>query len=278
MNWKSHYGVPPEFRIRQRFPYPPDNHTLFEEYFYDNYPFSPGETEREYLPIFYNGYLVTHNFGENKNAVDKLQAFVDSIDRSKKYFTITQFDHGAMVDFKDLDILCFGMSGGRIDYPLPLLCQPHKFNVGTQKNLFANFVGRNTHPVRAKLLQGFSGRGIYISEINHPLRAYCELIARSTYTICPRGFGLSSFRILESLEYNSIPVYIAGKGEHVFPHNIDFNEYGVVVYSEEIGNLEKILHSITHEEIERKQKRGREVYNEYFTFEKNRDIILNLIK
>lgn len=276
MNWKSHYGVPPEFRVRMPFPYPSTNLQIFEEYFYDHYPLMPGEGQREYLPVFWNGYLVTNNFGNNKPAIDRLQNFVDGLDRSKKYYSIVQFDLGAMVDFKDLDIVIFGMSGGRIDYPLPLLCAPHKFNVGTQKNLFANFIGRNTHPIRAKILQGFSGRGIYVSEINHPLRQYCEVISRSTYTLAPRGFGSSSFRLAEALEHGSIPVYISDS--FVIPHNIDFNEYGVLVEEKELSNLEKILHSITHEEIERKQKRGREVYNEYFTFEKNRDIILNLIK
>lgn len=276
MNWKSHYGVPPEFRVRMPFPYPPTNTTIFEEWFYDNYPYQLGETGRQYLPIFFNGYLVRSSFGNDKAAVSKLQTFVDSLSRDRKYFCIHQFDHGTMIDFGDLDIMCFGMSGGRIDYPLPLLCAPHKFNVGTQKNLFANFVGRNTHPLREKILRGFSGRGIYVSEVNHPLRQYCEILGRSSFTIAVRGVGKTSFRLAEALEYGSIPVYLSD--EFIFPHNMDFNEYGVVVQAGDVGNLEKILHSITHEEIERKQKRGREVYNEYFTFEKNRDIILNIIK
>jgi hypothetical protein len=275
MNWKSHYGVPPEFRIRQSFPYPSDNKINFEEWFYDNYPYMPGETEREYLPIFFNGYLVTHKFGEDKAAVKRLQDFVDTLDRSKKYYCIHQFDLGPMVDFKDLDILCFGMSGGRIDYPLPLLCAPHNFKVGIQKSLFANFIGRNTHPIRQRLLRDFSGRSIYVSEAQHPLRDFCQILAKSTYTICPRGCGASSFRILEALEYGSIPVYLSDT--HVQPHWIDFNEYGVLVKEEELPRLEQILHSISHAEIIKKQERGAEIFKEYYTFEKNREIILNKI-
>lgn len=278
MNWRSHYMVPPEFRVRQKFPYPPDNHILFEEYFYDHYPYLPGETSREYLPVFWNGYHVGHQFGENRNAVAKLQEFIDSLPRTKKYFCLHQFDLGTMVDFKDLDILCMGMSGGRIDYPLPLLCAPHKLNVGVHKNLFANFIGRNTHPIRQKLLQNFSGRGIYVSDIPHALRQFMEIVGRSVYTLCPRGFGRSSFRLMEALEVGSIPVYIAERGMHVFPHNIDFEEYGVIAYDDEINCLEKKLHSISHAEIVRKQERGAEIFREYFTFEKNREIILNLIK
>src|ERR1700753_1848842 len=148
-----HFGVPYKFRTRQAFPYPAHNHAIFEEWFLDNYTSEDVIEGRQYLPVFWNGYHVGHNYGNDKFAVADLQEYIDGLDRSKKYFVIHQFDLGPMVDFKDLDVVCFGMSGGRIDVPIPLLMLPHRWNIGMNKTIFLNFIGRRTHMLRDVIFQ-----------------------------------------------------------------------------------------------------------------------------
>lgn len=266
--------VPQQFRPHIRHAYPPDNDLIFEEWFYQNFKGSVGRT---YLPIFWTAYYVNHGYGRDKKAISELQTFLNKLDKSKKYFTICQYDDGILNEIRHLDIKVFGMSGSPIDYPLPLLCKPHKVQFGIIKDLTANFIGRVTHPVRTKMLSVIKhNREFYISEKTHHLQDYCRIIARSVFTLCPRGYGQTSFRILEALQYGSIPVYISDS--HILPHNIPFYTYGVQVKESEIENIFEILKSISPVEIKNKQKAIKEVYEKYFTYEGCREVIFrNLI-
>lgn len=262
--------VPQQFRPHIKYAYPPDNDLIFEEWFFQHYK---GSTGRTYLPVFWTSYYVNHGYGKDKKAIHELQKFLDKLDKSKKYFTICQYDDGLLNEVRHLDIKVFGMSGHPVDYPLPLLCKPHKFRYGIIKDLTANFIGRVTHPVRSQMLSVIKhSREFYISEKTHSLQDYCRVIARSVFTLCPRGYGQTSFRILEALQYGSIPVYISDS--HLLPHNIPFYTYGVQVKESEIGNIVEILKGISPIEIQNKQKAIKEVYEKYFTYEGCRDVIL----
>jgi FkbM family methyltransferase len=262
--------LPAEFRPRIKFPYPDDNHTIFEEWFFQQ---AIPKTERVYLPVFWTSYYVNHSYGKDKVAIKRLQDYINSLDRSKKYYTICQYDDGVLNDLSGLDIKIFGMSG-EYDYPLPLLCQPHRFTFRQSRNLFANFIGRNTHPIRKPLFD-LKGRGYLISDKRHSLQAFCDILSRSTFTLCPRGYGATSFRIQEAIQYGSIPVYISD--EFIFPHNLMFENYGVVIKEEEVGKIDEILRSIPPAEIQRKQAILPAMFKNYFTYEANRKIILENI-
>lgn len=262
--------VPAQFRPHIKHAYPTDNDLIFEEWFYQNFTGSSGRT---YLPVFWTSYYVNHGYGKDKMAIHELQKFLNGLDKSKKYFTIVQYDDGILNEVRHLDIKVFGMSGHPIDYPLPLLCKPHRFSYGIVKDLTANFIGRVTHPIRSKMLSVIKhSREFYISEKIHSLQDYCRVIARSTFTLCPRGYGQTSFRILEALQYGSIPVYLSN--EFILPHNIPFYTYGVQVKESEIGNIVEILKSISPIEIRNKQKAIKEVYEKYFTYEGCRGVII----
>ena len=272
-----HFGVPYKFRIRQSFSYPSHNSSIFEEWFLDNFCEEDVIPVRQYLPIFWNGYHVGHNYGNDPAAVKELQLYIDSLDRKKKYYCLHQFDLGPMVDFKDLDIICFGMSGGRIDVPIPLVMLPHPWHIGMNKTIFLNFIGRRTHMIRDIIFQTIKHGGRnYIAEHAHQPKAYCDVIAQSSFTLCPRGFGLSSFRIAEALQYQSVPVYISDS--YVYPFSVPFEEYGVIIDAKYANKIEERLGMIPHSEIEKKRKRGVEIYNEYFTYEGCKRNILQYLR
>lgn len=218
---KAHLYTPIEFRVKQNFSYPEDNKHEFERWFYDNT--QPDEiTGRTYLPVFWTAYWCNNGYGFKEKSRNNLQRFVDSLPRDKKYFTICQYDDGPIVDFKDLDIVVFGMSGGRIDYPIPLLCQPHGYKFDCQRDIFASFVGGDTHPIRKQLVEQFAGKkDCYVTMKKLPMKEYCNILARSVFALCPRGYGKSSFRIAEAIHYGAIPVYVSD--EFVFPYNHIFH-------------------------------------------------------
>lgn len=211
--------VPAEFQPKQRAPYPPDNSHEFERWFKDNTTAQElAGKPRTYLPILWTGYWCNNGYGLKGKHKMMLQRFVDSLPRSKAFFSICQYDDGPLVDFKDLDIKIFGMSGGRIDYPIPLLCQPHKYEFpGIKKDIFCSFVGGDTHPIRRELVKEFEGRpDCYVTMKKHSLEDYCKILARSVFALAPRGYGRSSFRIAESLHYDASPIYISN--DFVLPY------------------------------------------------------------
>jgi hypothetical protein len=213
---KAFLHTPIEFRVKQKHLYPEDNKHEFERWFYDNTQ-SDEVSGRTYLPIFWTAYWCNNGYGVKEKSRNNLQRFVDSLGRDKKYFTICQYDDGPMVDFKDLDIIVFGMSGGRIDYPIPLLCQPHGYKFDCKRDIFASFVGGDTHPIRKELVKQFAGKKDCMVMIKKlPLKEYCNILARSVFALCPRGYGKSSFRIMEAIQYGAIPVYVSD--EFVIPY------------------------------------------------------------
>lgn len=239
------HPVPVQFRQKHPFPYPPSNMHEFERWFHDTLKPEEITGDRIYLPIFWTSYWLKNGYGLKLRERQTLQAFINSLDRNKKFFSICQYDDGPLVDFKDLDIKIFGMSGGRIDYPIPLLCQPHKFQfLGIKKDIFCSFVGSDTHPIRRALIKEFEGKpDCYVTMKKHSLEDYCKILARSVFSLCPRGYGKSSFRISESIQYKAIPLYVSD--EFINPYNeplpilqVPSEELGRVYRKLYIGNVE----------------------------------------
>jgi hypothetical protein len=244
--------------------YPPNNVAIFEEWF--SHYYMGCETDRELLPVWFTSYWVNNDYGNNQQARKELNDFLGTLDKSKKYFTVIQYDDGSMIDWRlfGLDVLEFNMSKTN-GIMLPLIGMPHPYEFTGGKKWFANFVGSKTHPIRnsAEKLKDISG--YYISYEQHDIEKYCKVLHESMFTLCYRGYGANSFRIAEAIKYGSIPIYISD--EHIIPFGMDFNEFGVLVHSDNPVPLDDILESIDPMEVVTKQEKLQEVYEKYYTYE-----------
>lgn len=263
----SIYPTPSHFREKHPFPYPSDNTNEFERWFFDNV--NPEEIKgRIYLPVFWTSFYVKNKYGKNKIAIADLQRFLNQIDKTKKYFTIVQYDDGILNNIANMDLKIFSMAGGRIDYPLPLICEPHKFKFDVEKDIFCSFVGAVTHHCRREIINNLSHLdGYYITDRKMPISEYCKVLARSKYVLCPRGYGKTSFRIMEALQYGAIPVYISDV--HVFPHND--KTLSINLSPVQIPDIPSILNNFKydHDPVN--------IFEKYFTYESNKKIILEKI-
>lgn len=258
--------VPPEFQPRQRRPYPPNNTPSFEEYFFLTYDERLVNSDREYLPILWTSFYC--NSGHKKAVVPlkRLQAFLNKLDKKKKYFTIVQYDDKFLNNVDHLDLKVFGL-GCKGDYQLPLICQPQPYFYRSRRDIFACFVGKRTHKIREKMFS-LNGEGYLISE-NMTIQDYCKTLSRSVFSLCPRGYGATSFRIAESLQYGAIPVYISD--EYLIPHGFNFERYGLLLRPED--NVDEVLRSVPQSRIEVMQFEGRRFYRDYMGFAANRRIV-----
>jgi hypothetical protein len=205
-------NVPAEFRSHQIKNYPQDNFEPFEEWFGANYDESRNKSDRAYLPIYWTSFYGNNRHGREKRSMKRLQFFLDHhIDRSKKYFTICQNDDSILNNISHLDIKVFGMGckSSEGTAQLPLVCQPHKYEFKeTGRPIFASFIGSITHPIRQKLVDELQGKeGYFISTEPTSLHSYCYIMSQSQHVLAPRGYGATSFRIMEALQYGAIPVY-----------------------------------------------------------------------
>lgn len=275
--------VPPEFKIPHPFEYPKGNRHEFERWFYDKVSVRElRQNSRIYLPIFWTAYYVKHNYGTDLAANRAIQTFIDNLPRNKKYFTICQYDDGPMVDFGNLDIKVFGMGGGRVDIPIPLIWDMPKDhrplihpNTAENKTYTYNFIGRETHPIRRDILNSPHEVGTnYVSSKEHNYIEYTSIIAQSKFTLCPRGYGKTSFRIAEALKYGSIPVYISD--EFLLPYGVDFLRYGLQY--KDFKSFLKALPQLSKHYINNLLFKTQLIYENLFTYEACKNIILETLQ
>ena len=180
--------VPTNFQPKHPIKYPEDNTNEFERWFFENWK-PEDKRDRTYLPILWTGYFCKHKYGRDHGAKMQLQRFVNSLDKSKSYYSILQYDSGPLIKLP-ANVKLMAMSGPVIHYPLPLICEPHNFHLnGTERTIFANFVGALTHPCRKGIVEHLSNKPEYfISTQRKSLTEFCHLLSKSVFTLCPRGF------------------------------------------------------------------------------------------
>jgi hypothetical protein len=263
------------FRPRNILIYPPGNNQTFEEYFYDKYSSSNNISNRIYIPIFWTNYYISKDYG--KGDISELQNLLNKLDRSKKYFTIVQYDDNILNDLFDLDILIFCQGGWgnykEKSYAISLVCQGEV--VSKEKNIFASFIGRKTHKIRDFIFQNLKKDDFFISD-SVDYKTFKDVMSRSVFSLCPRGYGLTSFRICEALQSGSIPVYIYDDSLIPFENEFEFNNIGILIHESELDKIDDILKSKSNFEINNYIINGKSIYNNFFSYDGCYNKIINI--
>lgn len=139
------------------------------------------------------------------------------------------------------------------------------------KDLLYSFIGSNTHWSRTKLFQmkhprrtSIKERGIWhfaSRNKEEEKQEYQNVLARSVFSICPRGTGPSTIRFWESLKAAAIPVMLGD--DMVLPPEFDWSSCMVVVPYDQIAQLSGILSSISHEKIKKMQEGCLRAYTQF---------------
>lgn len=275
--------VPYTFQPTTKHEYPKYNKIIFEEWFRDYFIDFGIKTDRIYLPILWTNFYIGRKYGTA--AMKDLQDFLNSLDKTKSYFTILQYDDGILQNIDGLDILIFGAGGGgkgtvseaNLGFPIPLLCQPNPYAEKDRKrDILCSFVGTiKNHPIRRKILDLYYTKYVIKDSIGYT--SFVDIMERSVFSLCPRGYGATSFRICEALQHGSIPVYVYDKPWVPFGDEFDFTDIGLLIHESEIQNIGKIIESKTKKDIEQYVENGRTVYENYFTYTGCAEAILNIL-
>lgn len=232
---------------------------------------------RIYVPVFWTDYYVRYGL---KKKHDEIQNFINrNIRPDKKYFTIVQNDDG-ILEKVPKNILIFS-AGGKGDIPIPLI----KGDLGPverKRDIQCSFMGplegpHNITGVKSKMYDMLKDRkGFYFSRGTMP--EFIDIMSRSVFTLCPRGYGRSSFRLYEAMALGSIPIYIWDDMEWLpYKDKLNWDEFSIRINVKDIGNLPGIIDAHTPEEIRRKQEKIKELHAEYFTYEATCKQIISML-
>lgn len=141
-----------------------------------------------------------------------------------------------------------------------------------KKFIFSFLGSTQTHHTRKQLIELFpnfcfdSGQFWGLNSNSEEFKSkYVNLLGDSIFSICPRGTGISSVRLFESMAMNSIPVIISDGYKKPLSDKIAWDSFSVTIPEKEIGNLSHILTNISKEEIVKMQKELTKKYMFYFS-------------
>lgn len=264
---------------------------IFYEYFLEREKTEEIISDYIYLPVFWTSYYILNGYGSN---IDNLYKWLETLDKGKKYFTVVQYDSGIFVKNFDLNILVFSAGGGGIninnnentreliyyglkrscffgkkgDYDIPLMCLPLFPSLPVEKNIFCSFMGRfDTHKCRMDMhnyLKRINDNNKFVFYNSLGFEEYKNILNRSIFTLAPRGYGYTSFRIYEAIMANSIPIYI-WDDKLILPFSdiIKWEDFCIIIQAQQINTLPKILE---HIDIEKYQENLKKIKH-LFTFD-----------
>ena len=256
-----------------------------EDHFYKKFVEENPEVSRDYIAISWTTlYCQQQDPG--------IQEFLNSLDKTKKYFTVCQHDDAPRHNLPP-NTLIFSLSQSHRNpknlnpIPIPATCSPIPFSTDDcERDVFASFVGSITHPMRIELYNTcknetnyyFSGQQWNPSIPDFKLQEFISITKRSKFALCPRGYGNTSFRLYESMQIGAVPVYISDDFFLPWSDELDWNEFCVIVDFKNLNSLNSILSSYSEEKIKQMAKKAKEVYSNYFTLDATYKNIIKRLK
>jgi len=142
----------------------------------------------------------------------------------------------------------------------------------SNKDIYYSFIGFNTHSSRAKLFKMKHPKNSLIVErkqwhfdqasADNQLKEkieYENVLSRSRFSLCPRGFGASTLRFWESLKVGAIPILIAD--DMILPAGYDWSKCIVRIKEKDILKINDVLARICKVKENQMRKNCLEAYS-----------------
>jgi hypothetical protein len=254
-------------------PYPPHSKGVGIEAFFHRYALHHEiKTDWIYVPVYWtNNYHhdSTHRRTSQLSAMSAHQRILDSLNPVHRYFTLVQGDDGIYENTPEC-LTVFG-AGGSGDIPIPLICDTQHPSLSLPRMLLASFRGTkecggpDTSAPGSSSSWNVNGegacvrRGMWKHLGKHrdialedslgglpDVDRFRRLVASSDFSLCPRGYGKTSFRLYESMEFNTIPVYICQESSFWIPweNQLPWHDFCVFATPEELTGLYGRLQSL----------------------------------
>lgn len=196
----------------------------------------------------------------NRNGIQWTNNFISNCHSDKRRVFVCQHIWAEHLHFKDSDVVFtpHATKPGRFN---SIPHQSVNFDIGqrnAEKKIDFSFVGNlGAHPVRKELARIFPDRvkdsGVgWALDKQTPSWAkenYISLLAKSHFSLCPRGTGISSVRLFESLAMGSIPIIIADGYSLPLEGTLNWDSFSIVVPEDSVSSVEEIIKPILEDSI-----------------------------
>jgi hypothetical protein len=154
-------------------------------------------------------------------------------------------------------------ANGYGDVAIPLLKGDLPFRT-QNKDIRLSFLGRtSTHPLRERMHEVFKDAALFGEG-----QGWEKTMARSAFSLCPRGLGPASFRTYEALSMGSVPVYIWEKRKWLpYEDALDWSKIAVVAEASEMQTVKARLERMSDMEIAAMQSEIARAYDAHFRYE-----------
>lgn len=200
----------------------------------------PDEAHWHYLPVFWNRWLVSHNFG--RKGLSELRAKVNTVIIDDGItFTIYEYAGQPAINLGKTIVFLGSRTDEGLDFPL--LCAPHQIKC-IKKKYRACFVGKlSTHFIRKELK---NLNNVFMSK-SKGTEYFVQKIQESYIALSPRGYGGASFRFYEAMQMGVVPYLIGDIDHRPFKNYINWNE--ISLYSYDMSDVQFKLDTFTNEQL-----------------------------
>jgi hypothetical protein len=96
---------------------------------------------------------------------------------------------------------------------------------------------------------------------------FFNLASQSKYLLCPRGYGLNSFRLYEAFQLGCVPVIITDKFFLPWTDELNWNDFSVLIDESKIDHIDDVLKNINEDQYHKMVTIGKNLYPKYFTLD-----------
>lgn len=256
-----------DYRPEPQYPVYPPYHTGFylEDYFYDWYCRNSIETDRVFIPVSWTTCYIDQKTQGLQEALNKLNP-------NDRYFTVSQYDDGILETLPPNTLHFSASNAGGI--PIPAICSPLPHMPSTEsKDILCSFVGSATHPIRIRMYETLAQKENCIVHLKNwsptvnqnDFQHFINIANRSKFLLCPRGYGLNSFRLYEAFQLGCVPVVITDKFFLPWEEELDWSEFAVLICEEALNDVYDIISSIPDDYYHRMLQNAKKIYADYFS-------------
>ncbi|QCR22175.1 exostosin family protein [Pontibacter sp. SGAir0037] len=155
-----------------------------------------------------------------------------------------------------------------------ILLHPAEQQVIGGKDFLFSFVGRNSHTIRDAIFkQEFNRKDIFINNTSDSFNLwdfpdrklqeeYYNILLRSKFALCPRGFGVNSIRLFEAMKLGVSPVIVSN--DFMLPLGPKWDDFAIIVNENDILEIETIVENYENKYQEMGYK-AKENFEKYFS-------------
>jgi len=216
----------------------------------------------------------------NERGIDATNEFISKCQSTKRRVFVCQHIWVDHLRFQESDFI-FTPHSSNGGFTIPIPHQSVNFDLSlrkTAKKIDFSFVGNlGAHQVRKNLAALYPenvkdsgvGWGLDLSTPRQAKLDYVNLLATSHFSLCPRGTGISSVRLFESLAMGSIPIIIADNYSPPLGDLLNWEEFSVSIPEDSISEIPNLVSQLLKDKsrLKRMGERGMDVYDSYFSNE-----------